>query len=107
MAAAPKLLEVAKLAIELLAGLTPEQFAEGAANPARKALVDAINPFIRQTDSNGFQWWPEYDFFMMWMFGTSDKELREYFPDEEMFTKYKAFAASMDEKHNLNEKKGD
>ena len=63
--------------------MTPDQFAEGTANPARQALVDAVKPFIRQTDSNGYQWWPGYDSHMQSMFGITDEKLSEHPLDEE------------------------
>ncbi|MHB8087015.1 MAG: hypothetical protein ACYDH2_02085 [Anaerolineaceae bacterium] len=107
MAAAPNLLAAAVLTIQTLTGLTTEQFIEGAANPACKALVDAIKLFVRQTDSNGFEWWSEYSFYMLSMMGISDEEVRKLMPDDKEFVKFKEYCARQDTERSLKEKPED
>lgn len=107
MAAAPNLLAAAVLTIQTLAGMTTEQFIEGAANPARKALVDAIKPFVRQTVSNGLEWWPEYSFYILSMMGISDEDVRKLMADDKEFVKFKEYCARQDTEQSFKGKPED
>jgi len=97
MASAPNLLAAIVFTLQTFSGMTSEQFEHGDYKPVNKALLDAVKPFIRQTDGNGFEWWPDYSFFMFSMFGISDEKVREIITDDNEFIKYKEYCAREEE----------